>query len=1369
MTSAFKFRRSGGGTPQPPAVELSRMVQPSRRLVLACALVALAAACCASLSPGLVLAQPLSAKRSATSPYLACPPAAPRHVACDSVIVPPGARLASVSAASVSPTTSGVEGSGYTPAELQSAYKLPSASAGTGQTVAIIDAYGDPTAETDLATYRSSYGLSACMLGNGCFSKVNEIGETTNYPPIANEKEDGDWELETSLDLDMASAICPNCHILLVEANSSSLNNMTASVNEAAALGATEISNSWGSAEFSEEKDFEAAFHHPGIPITAASGDAGYLNNNTGGDTANYPASSPGAIAVGGTILAPAEDSRGWSETTWPASGAGCSLYEPKPWFQTDAGCAKRTTNDVAAVAEGLSVYDTTHATGSEKLPDWIDVGGTSAATPIIAAVEALSSATARSSGAAGFYASPSSLFNVTTGSDGSCGGSYLCTAGTGYSGPTGIGTPDGAFPTASVPPTVTSITPSSGSANGGTTVTIKGTRFASPATVTIGSEASEVDVVSADEIKAKTAATALGADEVVVADANGTSTGGPSYTYVPPPPTVSGIEPSSGPAAGGSEVTITGTGFANGATVHFGTRPASEVTVRSASQITATSPAGSGTVNVTVVMSTGTSEETSADRFSYVPAGQTNGLNISGYCQTLGYEGATLARGAVTGPGYAYENWACEKSGGGLVVIASAGPAPSMDNACQVENPGVSVYAYATEEDNAYTWGCYLVLPNVTSVEPSAGPTAGGTKVRIRGSGFLAGATVKIGSSATSVEVVSETEIKAKTAANAAGPQEVKVSEVNGSSSLGPTYTYASATETTFAGALTHYESPEVKFSAPNAVAVDPSGDIWVADAGHNHIVEFNSSRQLLRQFGEAGSGEGQFHDIGGIAANASGDVYVSDSGNARIQEFSPSGEHMRTFGSSSLIGGQLFTPGAIAIDSEGNVWVLNTYGGPSGGRIVEFSAGGSVISKFGSTGAGEGGLGVITGLAITGGHLYVVDNSNQRVSEFSTKGEYVADFDLAGSGTGKSNEPSGIGANPTSGNLYVTEIGNNRVQEFSAARAYITSFGSAGSGSGQLEGPKGVAIAASGTIFVTDTGNNRMEQWAPGEPPGYTTAVTHYETPEIDFKEPDAVAVDPSSNVWVADSGHDRVVEFNSERRYLRQFGEAGSGQGGFEGVGGITSNSSGDVYVSDSGNARIEEFGPSGEFIRTFGSSSLIGGQLFSPGALAIDSEGNVWVLNTYGGPSGGRIVEFSASGSVLSKFGTTGTSEGELGIITGLAITGGHLYVSEYSNQRVQEFSSKGAYMAHFDPAGSGTGKSNEPWGIAANPTSGNLYVTEIGNDRVQEFSSAGAFVATFGSAGSGSGQFSSPEGVAVGSPGMIYIADSANNRLQEWVP
>ena len=328
------------------------------------------------------------------------------------------------------PTPNAATPSGYGPADLQSAYNLPSSTAGSGQTVAIVDAYNDPNAESDLGVYRLHYGLTACTTTNGCFKKVNQTGGTA-YP-----KANGGWAQEISLDLDMVSAICPNCHILLVEASSNSFANLAAAVDEAASLGANAISNSYGGSEYSNEVTDQSHYNHPGIAITVSSGDGGY--------GVEFPAASQYVTAVGGTTLTTASNSRGWSETAWSGAGSGCSAYITKPSWQTATGCSKRTVADVSAVADpntGVAVYDSFRYQG---VSGWLVFGGTSVASPIIASVYAL----AGNAGSVAYgsfpYSHTSSLFDVTTGSNGSCGGSYLCTAGLGYDGPTGLGTPNG-------------------------------------------------------------------------------------------------------------------------------------------------------------------------------------------------------------------------------------------------------------------------------------------------------------------------------------------------------------------------------------------------------------------------------------------------------------------------------------------------------------------------------------------------------------------------------------------------------------------------------------------------------------------------------------------------------------------------------------------------------------------------------------------------------------------------------------------------------------------------------------------------------------------------------------------------------------
>jgi len=320
---------------------------------------------------------------------------------------------------------------GYAPADLRKAYNI-SGSGSASNVIAIVDAYGYPNAESDLAVYRSKFGLPPCTTSNGCFRKVNQKGVQGAYP-AANTG----WSQETALDLDMASAMCPNCALLLVEANSSQLSDLAASVNKAASMGAHVISNSYGGGE-SGTTSYETAYNHPGVAITVSSGDSGY--------GVQFPASSPHVTAVGGTTLKPASNTRGWSETAWSGAGSGCSSLYTKPSWQTDSGCAKRTVADVSAVADpntGVAVYGPV----TRNSAGWLVFGGTSVAAPLIGGIYAVNGGTVNYGGDPYAYygAYPNALFDVTAGSNGSCGGSYLCTAGSGYDGPTGLGTPNGA------------------------------------------------------------------------------------------------------------------------------------------------------------------------------------------------------------------------------------------------------------------------------------------------------------------------------------------------------------------------------------------------------------------------------------------------------------------------------------------------------------------------------------------------------------------------------------------------------------------------------------------------------------------------------------------------------------------------------------------------------------------------------------------------------------------------------------------------------------------------------------------------------------------------------------------------------------
>jgi Ricin-type beta-trefoil lectin domain/IPT/TIG domain len=519
--------------------------------------------------------------------------------------------------------------SGYGPAQLQSAYGLPSSSAGSGATVALVDAYDDPNAAADLAVYRSQFGLPACTTANGCFKKVNENGLTSPLPPT--EPPNDDWATEESLDIDMVSAACPLCHIDLVEADSASITDLGTAVDSAVALGAQYVSNSYGGSEFSGESSDDVYYNHPGAAITVSAGDDGYR--------VSYPAASPDVVSVGGTSLH--ASGSGYTESVWGSSaggegtGSGCSGYESKPSWQTDSGCSDRTDNDVAAVADpntGVAVYDTYDQGG------WLVVGGTSASSPIIASVFALAGVPSAGSYPAEYVYdqhSSSNMHDVTTGANGTCTPAYLCTGEVGYDGPTGWGTPDGV------------------------------SAFKAPS-------------------------------------------GTPR-----PRPVVTRIKPTSGPAAGGTSVKITGTSLAGG-TVTFGLIPATGVTC-AATSCTATSPAGTGTVDVEVTTTGGTSAASSADHFKYAAPLPTGSITsgITGKCVN-DLNGAAANQNPIdlrSCTGAAKQNWIVETNG--ALTNAVNGKCIAVQNGSR--SNGARIVLYACNGSNAQVWtavGAHLVNP---------------------------------------------------------------------------------------------------------------------------------------------------------------------------------------------------------------------------------------------------------------------------------------------------------------------------------------------------------------------------------------------------------------------------------------------------------------------------------------------------------------------------------------------------------------------------------------------------------------------------------------------------------------------------------
>jgi subtilase family serine protease len=321
---------------------------------------------------------------------------------------------------------------GLHPADLQAAYGF-SGSGGNGNTVAVIVAYDDPAVEYDLGIYRRTFGLPPCTTGNGCFKKVKTRRGERLLAVNAG------WALETALDVEMVSAICPQCRILVVEAPSTNLKDMIDAHRTAIANGATVISDSFYIGESSGELEHEAVLKtvSQSATIVASAGDAGA--------GARYPASSKYVVAVGGTSLVRASNARGWSETAWQHTSAGCSTIVTKPAWQSDPLCGRRTVADLAVVGDpgtGVSVYNSFIA--SRAPGGWSVVGGTSAGAPIVAAMIASSNGTGVF-GADRLYQHPLAFNAITSGETTNCNPvTYLCAAMPGYNGPTGLGSPIG-------------------------------------------------------------------------------------------------------------------------------------------------------------------------------------------------------------------------------------------------------------------------------------------------------------------------------------------------------------------------------------------------------------------------------------------------------------------------------------------------------------------------------------------------------------------------------------------------------------------------------------------------------------------------------------------------------------------------------------------------------------------------------------------------------------------------------------------------------------------------------------------------------------------------------------------------------------
>jgi hypothetical protein len=647
---------------------------------------------------------------------------------------------------------------GIWPDQLNTAYSLPFATAGSAtQTVGIVDAFDNPVIRSDLDQMDSDFGFGSfptCgTVTTSCFEKVNQTGGSTP-PACSGTADDCDgWAFETALDVETVHTLCRDCKIILVEANSDSLDDLAAAVNEAAALGATVISNSYGAAEGTDPQHlqsgdfttFAPAYRHSGIIVVASSGDDAYAGGT------QFPADVNDVVAVGGTTLSTNSSSNGYvGESVWyapsptPASGAGsgCSMFEtPKTWQSsapgwTASGCAShRGVADVSADADPNSGFRIYNAMDCTPPVCYWQFGGTSLAAPIIAATYALAANPGTVSRPESLpYAHFRDLHDVISGSNGSC-ASTICKAAVGYDGPTGMGSPNGLLGFSIGIPSVGTISPLGGPA--GTTVTLNGQDLSQASAVTVGgTPVQSFDVVSDIKITAVVGAGTSG--PIRVTTPGGVATSPAQFQFTP---TITSFTPRGGGT--GTSVVITGTGFGGASAVKFDGTDASSFTVDSDTQITATTAAGTNTGPVSVTGTGGTG--TSSTPFYGPPS-------ISSLSPTSGGEHSTVTVTGTNLTGASSVKLSGHTASFSVVSptqITFVAPTGATTGTVQVTTPG-----------GIATSGSFTVLgpPTITSFTPGSGPV--GTPVTITGTNLGDVVGVSIGTTITVPTSVSPTQV---------------------------------------------------------------------------------------------------------------------------------------------------------------------------------------------------------------------------------------------------------------------------------------------------------------------------------------------------------------------------------------------------------------------------------------------------------------------------------------------------------------------------------------------------------------------------------------------------------------------------------
>lgn len=549
---------------------------------------------------------------------------------------------------------------------------------------------------------------------------------------------------------------------------------------------------------------------------------------------------------------------------------------------------------------------------------------------------------------------------------------------------------------------------------------------------------------------------------------------------------------------------------------------------------------------------------------------------------------------------------------------------------------------------------------------------------------------------------------------------------------------------------------APTASFSGPSGVAVDVSGNVYVADSFNSRVVKLSPLGELLTSWGTRGTGPGQFTTPQDVAVSPNGDIYVLDFTNATVQEFSPDGALRDEWGGSGTGRGQLYYPQALTVDGQGNVYVADT----SNNRIVKFSASGAVLATFGSRGTDPGQFVFPTSIAVDHeGNMYVVDQT--RVQKLSPTGQPLSYPSVACQPpAGADPLPGGVAVDAAD-NVYIDDVRNHCLVKRSAAGDLLAQWAVPelyDKGFGTVTAP--LAVDSHGTIYVLDSQRPTLNRLSPNgvllEQWGQFGEVAH------GIVGPQDLAVDNTGNVYVLDTDAGWIQKRAPNGRVLAIVGRKGLvgstravlGQLTFPR--GIAVDGSGHIYAITRDSDRFQIFTSRGP-VRFFPSHAAVR----NPYGVAIDHHGDFYVTQF------DNVVKLSPSGVLLATLGTAGDPGSGPDQFNGASYVAvdsqDNVYIADYNNSRIKEYSPSGQLLAIW-----GSGQLKQPNGIAVD-AQGNIYVTDIATGEIVKYSRAHVLLARWGGNGAGPNQLSSPYSIVVDRQGNIYVGDYLNNRVVKRAP